>query len=83
MGDQRFAAGQVRLGIGRFGLGNRCIGLGHDARGALGKDHRMRGGKIGWQRFKCRCHAATESHSSGTAKQNRHPTEVGRQVSCG
>jgi hypothetical protein len=32
MGDQRFTAGQVRLSIGRFGFGNRCIGLGHDAR---------------------------------------------------
>ena len=29
----------------------------------------MSGGKIGWQRFKCRCHAARESYSSATAKQ--------------
>jgi hypothetical protein len=45
MDNQRFAAGTIRLGIGRFGpgnrrvslgshcigLGNRCIGLGHNA----------------------------------------------------
>ena len=43
----------------------------------------MSGDKIRWQRFKFRCHSATESYSSKTSKQNRHPTEVGRQVSCG
>src|SRR5262245_22874706 len=53
------------------------------ARGALGDDHRMRASKIGWQRFRGRCHTATESYSSATAKQNRHPADVGRQVSCG
>ena len=83
MGDQRFTAGKVRLGIGRFGFGSRCIGLGHDARVTLRQDHRMSGGKIGWQRFNLRCHSARESYSSATSKQNRHPTEVGRQVSCG
>src|SRR4029077_19673065 len=49
----------------------------------LRQDHRMSGGKIRGQSFKFRCHSATESYSSKTAKQNRHPTEVGRQVSCG
>jgi hypothetical protein len=49
MGDQRFTAGQVRLSIGRFGFGNRCIGLGHDARVTLRQDQRMSGGKIRWQ----------------------------------
>src|SRR5438034_6472733 len=43
----------------------------------------MRAGKIGWQRFRGRCHTATESYSSAAAKQNRHPADVGRQVSCG
>jgi hypothetical protein len=83
MGDQRFAAGQVRLGIGRFGFGSHCISLRHDSRVTLRQNHRMSGGKIGWQRFKLRCHSARESYSSATSKQNRHPTEVGRQVSCG
>jgi hypothetical protein len=56
--DQRFTAGQVRLSIGRFGFGNRCIGLGHDARVTLRQDQRMSGGKIRWQRFNFRCHSA-------------------------
>ena len=97
MGNQRFAAGKIRLGIGRFGLGNRRvslgshrislgnrrIGFGHNPRVTLRQDHRVSGGKIRWQWFKFRGHSATESYSSKTAKQNRHPTEVGRQVSCG
>lgn len=29
----------------------------------------MRGGKIGWQRFRGRCHTATESYSSATAEE--------------
>ena len=59
MGNQRFTVGKIRLGIGRFGLGHRGIGLGncsiglsHDARITLREDHRMRGGKIGWKRFR-------------------------------
>src|SRR3546814_6538615 len=44
MGDQRRAAGQVRLGIGRLGLRRQ-------ARLALGEDHRVRGGKIGGKRL--------------------------------
>src|SRR5260370_33071979 len=83
MGVQCFTAGCVRLSIGRFGVDNRCIGLSHDARVTLRPDHRMSGDKIRWQRFKFRYHSATESYSSKTSKQNRHPTEVGRQVSCG
>jgi hypothetical protein len=43
----------------------------------------MSGGKIGWQRLKRRCHAPRESYSSAIAKKIRHPTDVGRQVSCG
>ena len=43
----------------------------------------MRSGKIGWQRFQWRRHTTTESYSPATAKQNRHPTDVGRHVSCG
>ena len=82
MGDQRFRAGVHRLGASRNGLGFHTRPLGK-ARGALREDHRMSGGKIGWQRFRRRCHTARESYSSATAKQNRHPTEVGRQVSCG
>ena len=82
MGDQRFTAGKVRLGIGRFGFGSRCIGLGHDARVTLRQDHRMSGGKIGWQ-IQFAMSLGEESYSSATSKQNRHPTEVGRQVSCG
>src|SRR5271154_2939044 len=73
MGDQRFTAGQVRLSIGRFGFGNRCISLGHDARVTLRQDQRMSGGKIRWQRFKFRCHSATESYSSKTSKQKPSP----------
>src|SRR3546814_8112707 len=44
MGDQRRAAGQVRLRIGRLGLRRQ-------ARLALGDDHRVGGGKIGGKRL--------------------------------
>jgi hypothetical protein len=74
--DQCFCAREVRLGIGRFSLRLKTAG-------ALGKEHRMRSGKIGWQRFQRRRHTTTESDSPETAKQNRHPTDVGRHVSCG
>jgi hypothetical protein len=40
MGDQGFAAGKIRLRIGRFGLGNRGIGLGREACVALREDPR-------------------------------------------
>ena len=44
----------------------------------------MRGGKIGWAAIQMPIgHVAMESYPSASAKQNRHPTEVGRQVSCG
>src|SRR6266436_710748 len=45
MGDQHFRAGVYRL---RASLN----GFGFNACGALGDDHRMRAGKIGWQRFR-------------------------------
>ena len=41
VGDQRFRAGIHRLRASRNGFG-------FQARSPLGKDHRMRGGKIGW-----------------------------------
>jgi hypothetical protein len=54
MTDECFRARQVRLGIGSLGLGTRrfCLGARRDrlrlhAGSALGKYHRMRGGKIG------------------------------------
>ena len=69
MGDQGFAAGQIRLRIGRFGLGDRgigrgscSIGLSREARMALREDHRMRGGEIGWKRFSSVFHEKMESH---------------------
>ena len=76
MADQRFRARQVRLGVGRLGLGARRFGLRtcrcslrarrcrlrFQARGALGKDHRMRGSKIGGERFQTTSHAADENH---------------------
>ena len=51
MADERFRARQVRLSIGRFGAGTGELGLRLDAGGTLGNDHRMRGGKIGRERF--------------------------------
>jgi hypothetical protein len=83
MADQRFRARQIRLRIGRLGAGLDELGFRLNAGGALGKDQRMRGSQIGWQRFKLRCHAATESYSSATAKQKPSSHDVGRHVSCG
>ena len=84
MGDQRFAARQIRLRIGRFGRASpRARPRASQACRALGEDHRMRGGKIGGERFRCAVTSKMESHPSRSSKQNRHPTEVGRQVSCG
>ena len=54
MGDQGLAAGKIRLRIGRFGLGDRSIGLSREARMALRDDHRMRGGEVGRKRFQQR-----------------------------
>jgi hypothetical protein len=71
MGDQRFTAGKIRLCIGRFGPGDRGIGRGscsvgfsREARMALRKDHRMRGGEIGRKRFSSVFHETMESHST-------------------
>jgi hypothetical protein len=61
MRDQRFLAGQIRLGAGRNGLR-------FQARGPLGKDHCMRGGKIGGKRFRSG-HHGMESHPSSSASQ--------------
>ena len=49
----------------RTGIGE--LGFRLETGGALGKDHRMRSGKIGWQRFKWRCHVTTESYLSAIA----------------
>jgi hypothetical protein len=43
MGARGFAAGKIRLRIGRFGLGDRGIGLNRKTRLALREDYRMRG----------------------------------------
>ena len=83
MGDHSFRAGVHRLGASRNGLGFHAGGALGQACGAFGQDHRMGNGKIGWQRFNRRCHTARESYSSATSKQNCHPTELGRHVSCG
>src|SRR5262249_12145821 len=69
MADQRFRAREIRLRVGRFRTGLDEPGFHFNAGGALGKNLRMRGSQIGWQRFKLRCHAATESYSPATSKQ--------------
>ncbi len=69
MADQCFRARQIRLGIGRFGAGINELNLRLKAGRALGNNHRMRSGKIGWQRFKLQCHATTESYSLAAAKK--------------
>src|ERR1700693_4537245 len=56
-----FAAGKIRLRIGRFGLGDRSIGLSREARMALRDDHRMRGGEVGRKRFSSVFHETMES----------------------
>jgi hypothetical protein len=53
-----------------------------EAGGALGKDQRVRSGKIGRKRF-AGGHTTMESHPSPSASQKHHPTDVGRHVSCG
>ena len=84
MGDQRFVAGQIRLSIGRLGF-SAC------AAAASASSRAARSARI------IACAAArsegSDSEASSqadenhirqrSAKQNRHPTEVGRQVSCG
>ena len=51
MADERFRARQIRLGIGRFGTSIGEPGLRLNAGGALGKDQRMRSGKISGKQF--------------------------------
>ena len=68
--------------VGGLGLGARRNRLGFKPGGALGADQRMRGGKIGGERFRGG-HAAMESHPSPSASQKHQPTDVGRHVSCG
>jgi hypothetical protein len=82
MADERFRARQIRLGVGRFGTSNGEPGLRFNAGGALGKDQRVRSGKIGGKRF-AGGHTTMESHPSPSASQKHHPTDVGRHVSCG
>ena len=84
MGDQRFGAGQVRLGIGRFGLGDspQRPRPARARRAPRGSSHARRQDRMGaiqnvdvtrrWNHIR-----------QQSASQNRHPTEVGRQVSCG
>jgi hypothetical protein len=83
MGDQRFMAGEVRLSGGRLGFGARRNGFRFHSRGALREDHRVGGSKIGRKRFRRGFHKAMESHPSPPASQIHHPTDVGRQLSCG
>ena len=85
MADQRFRARQVRLRIGGVGLGITAAWprAFRNARSALGEDHRMRGSKIGGERFRCVVSQTDGITSIGSRKQNPHPIEVGRQVSCG
>ena len=48
---------------------DRMLGDAGQHIGTLDKDHRLRGDKIRWKRFRRRCHTATESYSRATAKQ--------------
>ena len=57
--------------------------VGLAVQGADVQDHRVGAGKVGRQRFAGRIHIVRESHSDPFASQDRHPTEVGRQVFCG
>ena len=79
--DQCFRARQVRSCIGGVGLGGGSFNFGIcrrslracrerfclNPRGALGEDHRMRGSKIGGERFRCVGHDPMESHPSMAA----------------
>ena len=80
MGDQRFGAGVHRLGASRNRLRCHARGVLGQAGGSLRDYHRMRGGKIGWQRFRRRCHASRESYSSATAKKK--PSAHRRRAPC-
>src|ERR1700722_18014499 len=89
MADECFRAGEVGLGIGslglcagRFGLGARCERLRLDTGSALGKDHRVRGDKIGGKRFGGG-HADDGITFVTIRKPKPYPTDVGRHVSCG
>lgn len=71
--DQGFSAREARsrigdLGLGarRFSLGTGCNCLRFQPRGSLRKDHRMRGGQIGGERFRGD-HIGMESHPSPSA----------------
>jgi len=59
MGNQRFSARLLRLGIGRFSK----PGFRRKPGRALGQDHRMRGGKIGRQLLGAGVHYQMESYS--------------------
>ena len=52
MADQSFGARQIRLRAGGLRLGVRRGCFRFQARGALGEDQRMRGSKIGGERFR-------------------------------
>ena len=80
MGDQRFRAGVHRQRAGRNRLRCHARGVLGQAGGSLREDHRMSGGKIGWQRFRRRCHTLRESYSSATAKKK--PSAHRRWAPC-
>lgn len=57
--------------------------LSSNPRGAFGDDYRMRGGKIGGERF-TGGHMRMESHPPPLSQAKpHHPTDVGPHVSCG
>jgi len=74
--DQSLAGGVDGLGIGG-------VRFGRHPRGALGEDHRVRGGEVGGERCGCGHHQGIESYPLPGAKPEPHPTDVGRQVFCG
>ena len=82
MAGKCFRARQIRLGVGCFGTSNGEPRLRLNASGALGKDQRMRSGKISGKRFAA-VTPTMELHLSSSARQKHYPTDVGRHVSCG
>jgi hypothetical protein len=80
IGDRRFMARAIRLPVRRlrprldkFAASARQFACRRKSRRPLGKDHRVRGSRIGGQRFRRRRHVATESYSLATAKPKPAP----------
>ena len=63
-------------------IDQRGFGLRFQPRGALGKDHRMRRGKISGKRFGV-SHVEDGITSIAIRNQKLQPTDVGRHVCCG